>query len=74
LALLRFVIGRQLLGRESVAVREFRFKFWLRWWLAKEDRRHRKFRWRRNIVVRFLIESAIYMLVSDRKLWRRILR
>lgn len=70
LALLRFVYASTAITPRSRLVAQYRYRYWLSWWLARARSRNLEWQsWRQSVVRRFLLIHTVKYALTDRALW-----
>lgn len=74
LRLLRYIYRHTSIGPKSAAVEEFRFRYWIRWWvLMSKTGAASLYQWRRRIVFAYLWRQTFRFALTKTGLWTRIL-
>ena len=72
LSLLRYIYTHTAITPKSSSVGEFRFRYWIRWWLSYGKSASKTQPWRRAVVKKFLVLQSIKYFVSKPSIWLRI--
>lgn len=73
LRLLRYILSTTSLRKEDRWIRDFKFRYWMRWWRGSTAALRQRQPWRSAIVRRFLIWTGVRMAFTLPGLWMRLL-
>jgi glycosyltransferase involved in cell wall biosynthesis len=73
---LRYMALNHGLNQKSPSVREFRFRYWLRWWMQREGRGAfaKPSGWREKVILRFLLFAGVRIAMNSRGFWQKVFR
>lgn len=74
LRLLRYLIRSKVISRHASEVWDYRFKFWLYWWIqgrSQAKQKHHKY-WVNKIVGIFLLKHVFELVLDNRIPWKKL--
>lgn len=74
LRLLRYLISSKVISRHASEVWDYRFKFWLYWWIQSRGQvkqKHHQY-WVKKIVGIFLLSYAFKLVLNNRIPWKKL--
>ena len=75
LRLLRYIISSKLIARHASEVWDYRFKFWLYWWIQSRGQVKQKHHtyWVNKIVGIFLLKHVFKLALNNRIPWKKLM-
>lgn len=76
LSLLRYIFKDTGISRTSVEIKEYKFKYWVSWWLQRPGKHFLKppATWRERVIKKFLLLNGLKYIFLKSFIWRKLVK